>query len=187
MTRDESLALLALPDGISRRWIEQLREPHRHYHTLDHVMAMLDHYDGAHPGVVAAIWLHDVIYDPRASDNEERSAEQAQADLPPGDDRDLAVRLILDTKHHKGGDPWTDAFNDLDLGIIGSSPAAYDRYAEQIRQEYSFVPDEIFRPARANILRAFDERQIFKTPAFQHLEANAHINLKREIDRLLSS
>jgi predicted metal-dependent HD superfamily phosphohydrolase len=181
MTIDESLALLILPEATTRRWVEQLHEPHRHYHTLNHVKEMLHHYDGARWEVVAAIWLHDIVYDPRASDNEERSAAQARADLPPSAGIDLVLRIILDSKHHKGGDPLTDAFNDLDLGIIGSRAESYDRYAEQIRREYAFVPDEIYRPARAGILRGFNERQIFKTAAFRHLEAQAHLNLEREI------
>lgn len=184
MTIDESLALLGLPEAITQRWLEQLHEPHRHYHTLNHVKEMLRHYDGSSRELIAAIWLHDIIYDPRASDNEERSADQARADLPPDFDTDLVVRLILDSKHHKGGDPKTDAFNDLDLGIIGSSAGLYDRYAEQIRLEYAFVPDEVYRTARAGILRSFNERQIFRTTAFGHLESQAHFNLEREITRL---
>lgn len=181
MTIDESLALLSLPEATTLRWVEQLREPHRHYHTIDHVKEMLRHYDGSLWEIVAAIWMHDIVYDPRASDNEERSAAQARVDLPPSASTDLVSRLILDSKYHKGGDPLTDTFNDLDLGIIGSRADIYDRYAEQIRLEYAFVPDETYRSARAGILRGFNERQIFKTAAFQHLEAQAHLNLEREI------
>ncbi len=181
MTLDESLALLGLPGATTRRWMAQLGEPHRHYHTLDHVAAMLRRYHGSDRGMVAAVWLHDIVYDPRASDNEERSAEQARDDLPAGASTDLAVRLILATKHHAGGDPCTDAFNDLDLAIIGSGAEAYDRYAGQIRLEYAFVPEAAYRAGRADILREFDKRKIFRTPAFQHLEHQAHINLRREI------
>ncbi len=184
MTPEESLTLLDLPAATTRRWVEQLCEPHRHYHTLDHVTALLGGYDGGRPGFVAAIWLHDIVYDPKASDNEARSAEQARADLPSSAETDLAVRLILDTRRHIGGDPLTDAFNDLDLGIIGAGAAAYDRYAAQIRLEYAFVPEAAYRPARASILRAFDAGPIFKTAAFRPLEAQAHSNLKREIERL---
>ncbi|MFV0625229.1 hypothetical protein ACBY01_14620 [Sphingomonas sp. ac-8] len=184
MTVDESLELLGLPDTTTRQWLEQLGEPHRHYHNLQHIEAMLGRYEGANAGVVAAIWLHDIVYDPKASDNEERSAEQARADLPAGPATDLAVRLILDTKHHAGGDPWTDAFNDLDLAILGSRAATYDRYAEEIRREYAFVPDLPYRTGRAQVLRAFDRRTIFKTPAFQARERQAHDNLRHEIARL---
>lgn len=186
MTVDESLTLLALPETTTNRWISQLSEPHRHYHSLDHIKAMLSHYDGRLPEIVAAIWLHDIVYDPRADDNEERSAAQARADLVPGPSTEIVVRLILDSKHHAGGDALTDLFNDLDLGIIGSDPAVYDRYAAQIRREYAFVPDAVYRPARAGILRGFNQRRVFKTQGFHHLEDRAHANLEREIDSLES-
>ena len=58
--------------------------PGRFYHTLDHVGAMLDTVEslGSHArnlnAVTLATWLHDVIYDSKASDNEERSAEYAE-------------------------------------------------------------------------------------------------------------
>ena len=59
-------------------------EPDRHYHTLEHVRQVLETVDvlGSHArnlnAVKLAAWLHDVIYDSRASDNEERSADYAE-------------------------------------------------------------------------------------------------------------
>src|SRR6266852_7274651 len=57
--------------------------PGRFYHTLDHVMDVLGTVESlaSHAknlnAVKLAAWLHDVIYDSTASDNEERSAEFA--------------------------------------------------------------------------------------------------------------
>ena len=54
--------------------------PSRFFHTLHHVEAMLETVDGLAAfarslnAVKLAVWLHDVIYDSRASDNEARSA-----------------------------------------------------------------------------------------------------------------
>lgn len=59
-------------------------EPGRFYHTLDHVQAMLETVDSLRSSacnlnaIQLAVWLHDVIYDSKASDNEERSAEFAE-------------------------------------------------------------------------------------------------------------
>src|SRR5688500_725542 len=56
-------------------------EPHRHYHTLEHVVACLKWLDrfrevAEHPEEVElALWYHDAIYVPGAGDNESRSAE----------------------------------------------------------------------------------------------------------------
>jgi predicted metal-dependent HD superfamily phosphohydrolase len=57
--------------------------PERHYHTLDHVRDVLDTAAplwggaGPPPALLLAAWLHDVVYDTRAADNEERSADHA--------------------------------------------------------------------------------------------------------------
>ena len=58
--------------------------PGRFYHTLDHVLDVfgkvecLASYARHLNAVKLAAWLHDVIYDSKASDNEERSAEFAE-------------------------------------------------------------------------------------------------------------
>lgn len=70
------------------------RQPHRHYHSLRHVVWVLRHsrrleeaivecatdrYDAA--AVTATAFFHDAIYDPRADDNEDRSATLAANQL----------------------------------------------------------------------------------------------------------
>ena len=63
------------------------REPHRRYHTSVHVMWALRHIAElvaaeSHPLDLAALQLaamyHDIVYDPRATDNEARSADIAR-------------------------------------------------------------------------------------------------------------
>src|SRR5262245_47446412 len=83
------------------RWAE----PHRRYHTVEHLAFMLDvierHIDLAeNPDVVRlAAWFHDAVYDPRGSDNEERSVELARATLTGSKVNEVA-RLIWLTKDH---------------------------------------------------------------------------------------
>ena len=58
--------------------------PGRFYHTLDHVRNVLETVESLGSqarnlnAVKLATWLHDVIYDSKASDNEERSADYAE-------------------------------------------------------------------------------------------------------------
>src|SRR5205085_970292 len=58
--------------------------PGRAYHTLAHVRDVLETVESLGSSarnlnaVRLATWLHDVIYDSRASDNEERSADYAE-------------------------------------------------------------------------------------------------------------
>src|SRR5262249_28318648 len=64
--------------------VQAYSAPGRFYHTLDHVMAVLATVEILAScarnlsAVKLAAWLHDVIYDSRASDNEERSARHAE-------------------------------------------------------------------------------------------------------------
>src|SRR5258708_12499884 len=61
------------------RWgadmIARYAEPHRHYHTIEHVRALLPLVSGIDASL--AVWFHDAIYDTARTDNEERSAELA--------------------------------------------------------------------------------------------------------------
>jgi predicted metal-dependent HD superfamily phosphohydrolase len=97
--------------------------------------------------VQLAIWFHDAVYDPRASDNETRSADLAVDLLSsigvPGSVIEKVVRLVRATAHLSSGVPPTDrdtaTLLDADLAILGSSPARYQRYAADIRKEYAWL------------------------------------------------
>lgn len=170
-------------------------EPHRRYHTRDHIQACLaelagvDGLDERERRILTlTIWWHDAIYDPTRSDNEARSADlavRALADLGEPDDVRLEVgRLIRLTAGHQV-DP-TDRLGALlvsiDLAILGASPADYGRYVDAIRQEYGHVPDTLFSFGRAAILRRFLEGPIFPHPAFAaRFEDQARANMEREL------
>jgi predicted metal-dependent HD superfamily phosphohydrolase len=55
----------------------------RHYHNLTHILQVLQIIDEMRPqaenpaALEFAAWFHDIIYDPKAKDNEEKSAEYA--------------------------------------------------------------------------------------------------------------
>src|SRR5215469_15140333 len=69
-------------------WYEKLAHayggPHRYYHNQQHIGDCLVEFDHARnlatqpEAVELAIWFHDAVYDPKASDNEEQSAELAE-------------------------------------------------------------------------------------------------------------
>jgi predicted metal-dependent HD superfamily phosphohydrolase len=137
-------------------------------------------------GVKLAAWLHDVIYDSRASDNEERSAKYAvqlceKLSIP---ESHLVAALVLKTKTHDAGeDPDAQVLIDADLAIFGAGESAYCAYASQIRQEYAWVPEPNYRRGRRQVLERFLARpRIFLCLA--HLEDPARRNIASEISQL---
>jgi predicted metal-dependent HD superfamily phosphohydrolase len=181
-------------DDVARHY----RSPGRHYHTLSHVVTVLDTIDrlcgpgAAPPALLLAAWLHDVVYDPRAADNEERSADYARALRGPlGLDGTLVeetARLILLTRTHQAAadDAAGKVLLDADLAVLGAAPVEYDCYAAAIRREYAWVPDAAYRRGRTAVLERFLSRlRLFQTASlFAEAERQARRNLRRELDSL---
>jgi predicted metal-dependent HD superfamily phosphohydrolase len=191
----------AAGQGDGAPWFEILdthyAEAHRYYHTARHISECLAEFDGASHlatqplAVELALWFHDAIYDTHAADNEEQSALLAQRCLEnAGADTTLesAVRdLVLVTKAHEGSaHPDAPLLVDIDLSILGTSPERFFEYEDQIRQEYGWVPEDIFRKKRAEILERFLERDvIYRTGRFYEThEKQARANLRASLERL---
>jgi predicted metal-dependent HD superfamily phosphohydrolase len=75
---------------------------------------------------------------------------------------------------------------DVDLSILGQSEQRFDKYEEQIRQEYEWVPKQIFKMKRTEILEKFLARsRIYATDFFAaKYEQQARRNLEKSIRRL---
>lgn len=172
-------------------------EKHRHYHSAQHINECLTHLDSARAlcehadEVELALWFHDAIYEPRAKDNEAQSAAWAERVMRSAGLTDAAVQrvhaLIMKTCHDAL--PVTQdeqVLVDIDLAILGASPQRFDEYETQVRAEYAWVPDFMFKRTRRKILTAFLERPALYATAFfrEKLEAQARANLARSLDLL---
>ena len=184
---------LALLHTLQARYAE----PHRKYHTHQHLEACLKHFEtvrhtAIHPAEIElALWFHDAVYEIRGVGNEAQSADWARDVLQTaGASGKVAARvhaLVLATCHT--AQPQTsdqEILLDVDLAILGAPAPVFDAYEMQVRAEYVLVPDAEFRKGRRNILKGFLARNlIFNTPHFNALcEAQARINLIRSIHRL---
>ena len=188
-----SPAPLALRLELQAAWAE----PHRCYHATEHLrecMALWKLWRNRceRPGEVAlALWFHDAVHDPHESGNELKSASwAARAMVAESANEDAAQRvyeLVMATRHDQMP-RGTDAcfVVDIDLAILGSPPARFERYDQDIRKEYELVPRFRYRNQRAKVLQGFlDRPRLFQTePAHEMLEAQARINLSAAISRL---
>lgn len=183
-------------------------EPHRHYHTLEHIADCLDQLMrfsfspeatklltepqmGFNRIVLSlAIWFHDFIYDTKASDNEEQSAQKfkdlilaATSDSEQVGMDDVIAhtsKLILATKTHEGTHPLTHLMLDIDLSILGRSPEEFKEYDANIRKEYSWVLGPLYSMNRKKFMKRYYEKdRLFHTDFFHDkFERQAKENLK---------
>lgn len=163
------------------------------YHNLNHLGDCLEKFrdrknEAQDPiAIELAIWFHDAIYDPRASDNEEKSAQMAADFLAETKWSQSVPDLILATKHREEP-PTHDGklLCDIDLSILGSDEEIYTEYAQAIRSEYSWVEEEAYRNGRSVVLEGFLKRPfIFALPASRQIyEKRARFNISLELKSL---
>ena len=166
-------------------------EPQRHYHTVQHIVECLDLFHQVKAqlsdpfAVELAIWFHDVVYNPKASDNEAQSAvfmQQCCHDFVPVAVLEKIAAWIEATQQHQ---PSTDTdlnfLLDIDLAILASSPSRFAEYETQIQQEYHWVEAIVYKEKRAAVLRYFYAMQpLYQTAYFQEkyeLQAKQNLSL----------
>lgn len=188
-----SRAARSTGDDLLRRWAE----PHRCYHTLEHLHAVLDAVDDLLPSepaasglvVELAAWFHDAVYEPRRPDNEDASARLARTALPgfgiSGDVAGRVAALVRMTATHDPSDADGRVLADADLAVLARPRADYDAYVAAVRAEYAFVPDDGWRRGRAAVLTALLARSpLYRTAPMRAREEQARSNMGRELAAL---
>jgi predicted metal-dependent HD superfamily phosphohydrolase len=199
-----ALTLAGLPAGMRAALEAAYASPPRAYHSFDHVLEVLGHYDtvAAGPGwmqpteALLAVLYHDAIYDAGKPDNEARSAQLARESIAQwlpdhGIDADRVAALILATARHgklKAHEVDADAalFLDCDMAILAAAPERFDAYDQGIAREYrGRVPGWLFQFNRRRFLKGLLERErIFLSPFFHaRLDAAARANLRRALGK----
>ncbi|KAF8919887.1 hypothetical protein CPB85DRAFT_1275836 [Mucidula mucida] len=191
------------PPSYAKDWFFQLQarygEPHRHYHTIDHLTSMLEclnsHLsDIADPQTVRlAIYFHDIVYDSKSSANELASIELfKKLDHVPSPQREKVCRFIAGTITHSlpfdcaEDDSDLKYFLDFDLEVLSRNRVLYERYAEEIRKEYIHYSPEQYCAGRIQVLQKFLMRpRLYFTDIFHKTkEQAARENLEWEIEWL---
>ena len=153
-------------------------ESHRAYHTFEHIKACLRQLDKVTQSlenafnIELALWFHDVIYDPRSRSNELDSAVYAKQALQklglPQNIIQQIYYLILLTQHPS--QPQTldeQILLDIDLSILGAEKADFERYNKNIRIEYNWVDEAMYRHERVKVLVGFlEQKHIYHSNQF---------------------
>lgn len=182
-------------DQILTDIIAAYGSPNRFYHNLQHLVAIFEHlapFAGlfAHPNdLIWAVFFHDIIYDTQKHDNELQSALYARRALTQLNIPEAQIvrveNLIKDTQYHKTSDtlPEFHYFLDADLAILGSAPSIYTQYSQNIRKEYAWVPEALYKTGRTRVLQnLLAGPQLYQTPYFGELyEEQARRNMLDEI------
>jgi predicted metal-dependent HD superfamily phosphohydrolase len=183
-------------EAAGRELLARWSEPHRRYHDIDHLRAVLRAIDelARHASdadaVRLAAWFHDAVYRGRPGRDERESAELAASILPSlgveAAHVTEVIRLVELTATHQPAPADADGavLCDADLAVLGGDPDAYAAYAAAVRAEYEHVPDGEFRTGRIAVL----ERFAFRDPLFHTSTARNRWEqiARRNIDTELS-
>lgn len=193
---------LAIQPGWWQDLERRYAQPQRHYHTIDHVRAVLRHWhrldaegcwdDRASTWV--ALLLHDAVYElgPLPPGSNERASAMLvrpwSTQFAIDVDVQLTEALILATADHGPTQPSEGdlaLFLDCDMAILGAPAVDYDRYARQVRREWSHLDTATYAAGRAAFLRALSGQRIFHSDRFHTaLHDTAQANIERELDSL---
>jgi predicted metal-dependent HD superfamily phosphohydrolase len=171
-------------------------EPHRSYHTLEHIRHCLAQLDGARhlagdpDAIELAIWFHDAVYEVDASDNELRSAQLFDSLLGPHLPHERAARihrLIRETEHpSEPEDNDARLMVDIDLSSFGLPWDEFMRDTRAVCSELAHLSEPQFVAGKCRFLNALMSRSsIYLTPHFrERLEARARSNIERHLREL---
>lgn len=170
----------------------------RFYHNQNHIIDCLHKletvFQTSDPVSATALLFHDAIYNSRDDQNEYNSAQLFGLVRHKFFDSSVytsqVYNLILLTQHKRNYNP-KDLLRrekivlDIDLSILASPD--YESYEQQIRQEYAWVPEEIFWDRRKDFLEGLlkSETIFHSQEGIELYEEKARNNMTQSIENIL--
>ena len=174
-------------------------ESSRFYHTKQHILDCLQHYEDikkyltSSDAVQMSIWFHDIIYDIKATDNEEKSAAffaQIAKNILSREFIDTVKELIISTKHKKPPPNCDQAFLvDIDLSSFGSTWEKFIQDGEKLRKEAPHLTEKQFNDNKISFFQMLlSRKKIFFTDYFHdRYELVAHKNIALQTQKILNA
>lgn len=195
---------LLMPECINV--LDAYDDPKRPYHNLVHLNDVLEKLDWARTvlgndgtldhlpaderermlmRIELALFYHDVIYDAKAKNNEEKSRDlflehAVHFGMDSADSTAIARLIDITAKHTQASALDEQILCDCDLAILGAERETFARYDRNIRIEYAHIPADVWDQRRPGVLRHFLEQpRLYKTTAFHaRYDATARKNLR---------
>lgn len=156
--------------GIAWESIEDIadayNEPHRYYHNWDHILKMIESANEKgilDDSLLLAIVFHDIVYNPKRSDNEEESIKYFLTLNPFPKYSENICDAIRSTKDHKAiPNPLSHNLIMLDLEIFNGDLDEIIEFEKDIFKEYQFVDWSFYKKRRMEVLEKFNATEFHK-------------------------
>lgn len=174
-------------------------ETHRYYHNLKHLQYILDvihvlYQDSKITSneyniLIQAAIYHDIVYNPKRNDNEEKSIEFYLSIINSNFNNvsktelkniDKIVQIINDTKHRNPPtDKLSKIFWEIDNSILLSDFKTLLQYEDDIFKEYQFVSYQIYKEKRIEFLNSCLDIKYFQINKDNILRLIDYINYRK--------
>lgn len=174
-------------------------ETHRYYHNLKHLQYILDvihvlYQDSKITSneyniLVQAAIYHDIVYNPKRTDNETKSIEFYLSIVNNNFNNlskielkniDKIVQIINDTKHRTPPiDKLSRVFWEIDNSILLSDFKTLLQYEDDIFKEYQFVSYQIYKEKRIEFLNSCLDIKYFQINKDNILRLIDYINYRK--------
>ena len=163
---------LELGGKFTDRIFNAYMQPHRYFHTLDHLLDICQaiyerHWDDKELSseLLLTALFHDIVWYPQGNDSEKRSVEafdflMGECGNPvPTDVAERVREAILATSTQDDVSRLASNFNDLDCAvIIHGSPVDLLAYEFQIFREFQYLNMTDYRKGRSAFFKRFARR-----------------------------
>ncbi len=189
-------------DDLISFWWNEIEENYckkwKFYHNLNHIYSFIELYEqynnlieGNKNDFLLSIFFHDIIYIPSRNDNEKESVklfERFYEEIKPNNiNKDNVKEFIYETENHLLAKEYSNDINlflDMDIYIIADKN--WEEYENNIRKEFIFVNDEMYKIKRKEFLESLEKKEkIFRTKTFyDKYENDGRNNIKNIINKL---
>ncbi len=139
-------------------------ESHRHYHSQGHLITLIDRINESkstlnsekeYDKLILTALFHDIIYNPKNENNEEKSAEFFLNLCEEKTKDHLEIyQSIIDTKNHKSSNSLSERFNKLDMEVVEGSIDTLLEWERGIWEEYKIFGSTMYKAGRIKFLNS---------------------------------